>query len=47
MNESELYQSRRKTARVAGAFYVVRSDVAWDRWSGKLPVSVNANTPNS
>jgi hypothetical protein len=26
---------------------MVRSDVAWDRWSGRLPVIVNANTPNS
>jgi nucleoside-diphosphate-sugar epimerase len=26
---------------------LVSSDVAWARWSGKLPVIVNANTPNS
>jgi hypothetical protein len=26
---------------------MVRSDVAWERWSGRLPVIVNANTPNN
>jgi len=26
---------------------LVRSDVVWARWSGKLPVIVNATTPNS
>jgi len=26
---------------------MVRSDAAWDRWSGRLPVIVNANTANS
>jgi nucleoside-diphosphate-sugar epimerase len=26
---------------------MVRSDVAWDRWSARLPVIVNANAPNS
>ena len=26
---------------------MVRSDVVWARWSGRLPVIVNANTPNS
>jgi len=26
---------------------MVRSDAAWDRWRGRLPVIVNANTPNS
>ena len=26
---------------------LVRGDVVWDRWSGRLPVIVNANDPNS
>ena len=26
---------------------LVRSDMVWARWSGKLPVIVNATTPNS
>jgi hypothetical protein len=26
---------------------MVRNDVVWDRWSGRLPVIVNANTQNS
>jgi nucleoside-diphosphate-sugar epimerase len=26
---------------------MARGDVAWDRWSGRLPVIVNAKTPNS